>query len=575
MYYLALATDYDGTLAHDGRVTPTTRAAMDRLKASGRKLILVTGRELPDLRTVCPDLDAFDRIVAENGALLYRPASREEVRLAPPPHPGFVDRLKGLGVTPLSVGRCIVATWEPHETVVLEAIREFGLELQITFNKGAVMVLPSGVNKASGMTAALHDLGLSPHNVAGVGDAENDHAFLSLCGCAVAVANALPSLKDESDWVTVKARGDGVADLIDRMIATDLVDIEAAGTRQGVELGRLGDQQPVQLRPHGSVVMVAGTSGGGKSTMVTALLERLCERGFQVCVVDPEGDYEHLETATVLGDAAQPPRPAQVLELLERPDQSVAANLLAIAPADRPAFLADLLPRLMQLRTRVARPHWIIIDEAHHMLPASWQPALETVPGTMDGLMLVTVHPDQVSVAALRAVGTLVAVGHEPAETIRRFGQAAGVAVPEVATGALEKGWGLVWYPGRAGPPFAVRLAEPDGERHRHRRKYAEGQLGDDKSFYFRGPDGRLNLRAQNLGLFVQIAQGVDDATWLHHLRRGDYSRWLRQAIKDGALADEVAEVERDAAPAGVAPDAQVTRERVRAAIERRYAVPG
>ena len=46
------------------------------------------------------------------------------------------------------------------------------------FNKGAVMILPSGVNKATGLAAALEELGLSPHNVVGVGDAENDHAFL-------------------------------------------------------------------------------------------------------------------------------------------------------------------------------------------------------------------------------------------------------------------------------------------------------------------------------------------------------------------------------------------------------------
>ena len=73
-----------------------------------------------------------------------------------------------------------------------ETIRELGLELQVIFNKGAVMVLPAGVNKATGLAAALESLGLSPHNAVGVGDAENDHAFLALCECAVAVANALP-----------------------------------------------------------------------------------------------------------------------------------------------------------------------------------------------------------------------------------------------------------------------------------------------------------------------------------------------------------------------------------------------
>ena len=75
-------------------------------------------------------------------------------------------------------------------------------------------------------------------------------------------------------------------------------------------------------------------------------------------------------------------------------------------------------------------------------------------------------------------------------------------------------------------------------------RKYAEGDLGEDKSFYFRGPEGKLNLRAQNLLLFIQLAEGVDDDTWLHHLRQGDYARWFRDAIKDDALADEAARIE-------------------------------
>ena len=90
-----------------------------------------------------------------------------------------MERLRERGVEPLSVGRSIVATWEPMETVVLEVIHEQGLELQITFNKGAVMVLPPGVNKASGLEAALQALGLSRHNVVGAGDAENDHSSAS------------------------------------------------------------------------------------------------------------------------------------------------------------------------------------------------------------------------------------------------------------------------------------------------------------------------------------------------------------------------------------------------------------
>ena len=196
MRYHALACDYDGTVAWDSEVHADTIKALEDVKKSGRKLILATGRELDDLMLVFPRLDLFDRVVAENGALLYRPATKEEKVLAEAPPAEFVERLIVRGVERVSVGRVIVATWTPHETAVVEVIKDMGLELQITFNKGAVMVLPSGVNKASGLSAALEELGLSRHNVVGVGDAENDHAFLGLCECSVAVANALDTLKE-------------------------------------------------------------------------------------------------------------------------------------------------------------------------------------------------------------------------------------------------------------------------------------------------------------------------------------------------------------------------------------------
>jgi hydroxymethylpyrimidine pyrophosphatase-like HAD family hydrolase len=123
------------------------------------------------------------------------------------------------------VGETIVATWHPWETVALEVIREMGLGLQVIFNKDAVMILPSGVDKGTGLRIALGELGLSPHQAAGVGDAENDHAFLAVCGCGVAVANALPALKERADFVTAGDHGAGVEELIEKLLADDLADI--------------------------------------------------------------------------------------------------------------------------------------------------------------------------------------------------------------------------------------------------------------------------------------------------------------------------------------------------------------
>jgi len=230
MRYLALACDYDGTLARAGRVADATIAALKKLRASGRKLILVTGRELEDLLRVFPRSDLLDWVVAENGCLLYRPATQEQLPLHEPMPSKFIETLQARGV-PLTVGKVICATWVPHEGAVLEAIRECGLELQVIFNKGAVMILPPGHNKASGLAAALDKLGLSPHNVVGIGDAENDHAFLELCGCAVAVANALPWVKEKADFVTQGEDGDGVVELADEMVASDLAQREEFSAR--------------------------------------------------------------------------------------------------------------------------------------------------------------------------------------------------------------------------------------------------------------------------------------------------------------------------------------------------------
>ena len=124
MRYLALACDYDGTLAHHGRVDEPTLGALERLLASGRKLLLVTGRELGNLLDIFPHVALFERVVAENGALLYHPASKEERVLAERPPEPFVSELRRRNVVPLSVGRAIVATWHPQETKVMEAIRD-------------------------------------------------------------------------------------------------------------------------------------------------------------------------------------------------------------------------------------------------------------------------------------------------------------------------------------------------------------------------------------------------------------------------------------------------------------------
>src|SRR5687767_4805507 len=221
MTYRALATDYDGTIAHDGRVDDGTVEALRRLRARNIRLIMVTGRELTDLFNTFDHVDAFDRIVAENGAVLYNPATKDIDVLAPSPPGPFLEALNRQKI-PMSVGHCIVATVEPHEHAVLAAIRNLGLEWHVIFNKGSVMALPADITTAKGLVPALEALGISAEETIGIGDAENDQAFLRFCGLAAAVDNALPSVKEMADIVTAGARGAGVAELIERWLAGDL-----------------------------------------------------------------------------------------------------------------------------------------------------------------------------------------------------------------------------------------------------------------------------------------------------------------------------------------------------------------
>ena len=214
-----LALDYDGTLAADGRVDDATVAALSRFRDAGGILVMVTGREIDDLRQVCPHLHLFEMIVAENGALLVRPETGEEEPLGPPPPRELIDSLRRRGVQGLSWGRVILATWRPHEIEAVEAIEELGLEHQIIFNKGAVMILPPGINKATGLAAALERLGLEASETVGVGDAENDHSFLKACGASAAVANAIESLKSQVDYVAKGDHGRGVVEVIERMMS--------------------------------------------------------------------------------------------------------------------------------------------------------------------------------------------------------------------------------------------------------------------------------------------------------------------------------------------------------------------
>src|ERR1700736_6118180 len=427
-----------------------------------------------------------------------------------------------------------------------------GLELQVIFNKDAVMILPSGINKGTGVKAALDELGLSTHNTVGVGDAENDHAFLGICECSVAVGNALPALKERADVVTGHTHGAGVEEIIEQLLADDLRSLQPRLKRHDILLGHKENGQEFCLGPYGTRVVVAGPSGGGKSTVVTAIVERLIQKQYQVCVVDPEGDYDDVTQFVTLGASDRIPGISEILEVLKNAGSSISINMLGVPLADRPNYFVGLLPRLQELRARTGRPHWIVIDEAHHLLPSELDSASLSIPSSLGSFALISVHPKSVSKALLDTVNCVIAIGPQPGEIIEEVNEGSGKswALPE-ATGEsgpeVRSREMLVWQLPESNRPEKVTLEPAKIELRRHKRKYAAGELGEDKSFYFRGPEGKLNIRAHNLNLFAQIAEGVDEETWLYHLKQHDYSVWLPEAVKDDAVADEIAMVERNA----------------------------
>lgn len=546
MRYVCLTCDFDGTIARDGAVLASALQALGKLRASGRKLILATGRLLDDFLAIFPGVSIFDRVIAENGAVLYRPSSNEQVLLAEPPPKRFVEELASRGVQPLSLGRCVVSTWHPNETIVLAVIRDMSLDLQIIFNKHAVMILPSGVNKGTGLQVALNELQLSAHNVVGVGDAENDHAFMNACECCVAVSNAVPALKERADWVTKNSHGAGVEELIQALLNNDLADLAPRLHRHNIVLGTLEDGQPYALPTYGLGLLVAGPSGSGKSTVVTAILERLVEHKYQVCIFDPEGDFDEFEKVMTIGGPERLPKASEILEYLANPKRSLNLNLLGVPPSDRPSFFQHALARIQELRFETGHPHCVVIDETHHLLPAELRKAELAVPQDLKSFLLVTVHPEMVSPAILRAVNGIITVGSEPEAVIYSFNRTTGSNLQARGLPTPQTGEVLVWCLNNQEPVRLVRVQPASTQRRRHLRKYAAGELGEDKSFYFRGPKGKLNLRAQNMNLFTQIAEGLDDATWKFHLSNGDYSRWLRESIKDDEIAKTVAGIERN-----------------------------
>jgi hypothetical protein len=465
MIIQVLAVDYDGTIAEDGQVTATTAAALQRVRASGRKLVLVTGRLLPDLQRVCPAVDRmFDAVVAENGALVSFPARREVHTLGAVPEPTLLDSLRRHGVR-FELGTSIIATLAGFADAARAAIRETGVERTLVFNKGSLMLLPGGVTKSTGLAGALTAFDLSPHNLIGIGDAENDHAFLAMCEGAVAVADAVAPLRERADYVTRGGAGTGVVEFIEEHLLADAIGIIPGLSRHRLHVGRAIGGDPVTLPAHATALLIVGPSASGKSALTGVLVERLAHAGRAFCLLDPEGDHEalgELDGVVVLGGKPEPglPTAGDLGQLLRRPSGRLVLNLSHLAMPEKVLYTTQALGAIADARRARGLPHWLLIDEAHHIVPPEVCPAPEILPRTGHSLVLTTLTAEHIAPQVRQTVGDLASTDAEAfQQALHTLAADRGDQTPRPRVGGdLRRGEALFATLGH-GPPRVVRVA--------------------------------------------------------------------------------------------------------------------
>lgn len=568
MYLNVLALDFDGTLAEQGHIEGETWSVLEQARAAGFTLMLVTGRTLQTFMSNRPYTEAFEAIVAEDGAAVYYPKSDSVVLPFGRLRPELVQRLEQTHM-PLELGTAIAATWTPHDQEVLATLRALGGGATVEYNRGAVMVLPPGATKGTGLQAVLHELGYSAHNVCACGDAENDQSLFEVSELAVAVANATAGAKSQADVVLSHPNGQGVQTLVRGLLAGTVPPHEPRASRR-IQIGReAAGRAPVFVSPlsllSGNVGVVGG-SGSGKSWSVGFLAEQLLQRGYQLCIIDPEGDYRGLRAyprTLLLGgvDVMLPP-PEDVLMLAEYTDVSFILDLSTYTLPDRQAYVAQLLPALSALRARRGRPHWFVIDEIHSFCPAEGSPTTQAVldhaPG--GGFAFVSYSPQQVNPAILDAVDhwliTRMQMPDEMALVGRMLNGAGFTGYDPGMPAGLAVGQALLYMEDTAGEPLpSPGLIEFESTRRvvphvRHLHKYLHAQLPEPKRFYFHlnGADGegdQCPQSAASLWAFREALPHVPLSTLEYHTERGDFERWMDEVLHDPELARRMRKLAR------------------------------
>ena len=542
-YFKAIAIDFDGTLTSGGHPDERVLASLAEARDAGMALLLVTGRVVSDLLHVFPDAEHwFDVIVGENGAVVRRDGVSHALTA---PVPLELDApLVERGVY-FQRGQVLLACNSEDELLVLEQVRRLGADCQLIRNRGALMVLPSTVSKGSGLLEALEELGISYHSAIGIGDAENDLALLRQCELAVAVGNAVESLKRAADIVLTADAGEAVADfLCDQVLADEPLPVSR---RWQVTLGLSDSGGTVRLPASQANVLFLGDSGVGKSYAAGLLAERLIELDYSVCIVDPEGDHGplgHLHRVVALGGSGPLPPAENVPELLGRQLGSLVVDLSLLGEEQRGNYAAKLLQALHEERNRSGLPHWIIVDEAQVSFgdEAAACPMFQS----QKGLCLVTYDPAQLCRSSGLKFDYLVAIpganGIDPAtvESMRELWDIDALdRLP-----APQEGQALLVHLDDSLRAELFTLGRRFVQHVRHWHKYADSHLPPDSMFRFRNDLGLTGARADNLATFRRELLLCGPAVLEHHAAHNDFSNWLANAIHDEKLASSARELE-------------------------------
>jgi len=394
-----------------------------------------------------------------------------------------------------------------------------------------------------------------------------------MCECAAAVADSVPALRDRADVVTEGAASRGAIELAERHVLRDLAEVAPRLRRHDIRIADDAEGTPVALAAHGTHLLVVGPSASGKTTFTVTLVEQLVDVGRTACLIDPEGDYHSLSQmhhVLVMGGKGEHalPTPDELDQLFSRPGESLVLDLSALTRPEKVTYATKVLATANAVRGTRGMPHWLVIDEAHHIFPADGSQAMDLLPAPSESFCLITLAVDDLPRAVLERMNVVASTDLESfrAATEGVIGHYVhGLRLPEGAP--LERGEAAIAWRDPQRLAVRARVRPRRVEHQRHIRKYTEGELPPDRSFFFRGPENALNLRAANLVRFVELADGVDEATWEHHLRRGEFSAWVHEMIKDPEMAEKIRSLEREALPAAE------SRRQVLDAIRRRYTV--